>query len=181
MGWCDCSRRCRSMSRRTTSPIWTNSRCREAELSARQGAGELAYRFLVLLVSDLGEVAGDFEQHAMMRRDLPRPFLADAFVKIGDRCAQRAGDLEQPAGRDPVDAALVFVRLLVGHADHLGELLLGQTQHDAAFADPAADVVVYCGGRPPSLRFGHGSHPFNYPSDVLVVACPISSNAINGA
>ena len=88
------------MSRRITSPIWMNSRCREADLSARQGAGELAYRFLVLLVSDFGKVAGDFQQHALMRRDLPRPFLADAFVKIGDRCAQRAGDLEQSSGGD---------------------------------------------------------------------------------
>jgi hypothetical protein len=26
--------------------------------------------------------------------------------------------------------------------DHFGELLLGQTQHDAAFADPPGDMVV---------------------------------------
>jgi hypothetical protein len=34
------------------------------------------------------------------------------------------------------------VRLLVGNADHLGELLLGQAQHDASFADPRADIIV---------------------------------------
>jgi hypothetical protein len=61
--------------------------------------------------------------------------------------------------------------LLVRHADHLGELLLGQAQHDAAFADPASDMIVDRGGRPPSLRFGHGFHPFKYSSDVLIVAC----------
>jgi hypothetical protein len=34
------------------------------------------------------------------------------------------------------------VGLLVGDADHLGELLLGQTQHDPTFADPRAHVMV---------------------------------------
>jgi hypothetical protein len=32
--------------------------------------------------------------------------------------------------------------LLIGYPDHFGELLLGQTQHDAAFADTPADMVV---------------------------------------
>src|SRR5689334_13054461 len=94
---------------------------------------------------------------------LSRAFLTDAFVKIGDRSAQRAGDLEQPSGGHTIDPALVFVRLLIGHADPLGELLLGQAQHDAALADPASDMIIYCGGRPPSFRFGHGFHPFKYP------------------
>jgi len=37
----------------------------------------------MLLVPDLGEVARDLEQHALMRRDLPRAFLPNAFVKVG--------------------------------------------------------------------------------------------------
>ena len=37
-------------------------------LAAGQGARQLADRLLVLLVLDLGEVAGDFEQHALVRR-----------------------------------------------------------------------------------------------------------------
>src|SRR5271166_5950643 len=66
--------------------------------SARERPGELAYRLLVLLVSDLREVAGDLEQHALVRRDLPRTFLSDAFIEVADRRTQSAGDLEQPAG-----------------------------------------------------------------------------------
>src|SRR5438046_937150 len=117
----------------------------------------------MLLVSDFGKVAGDLQQHALMRGDLPRPFLADALVKISNRSAQRARNLEQPSSRDAIDAALVFVSLLIRHADHLGELLLGQAQHDAALADPASDVIVDRGGRPPSLRFGHGFHLLSIP------------------
>jgi hypothetical protein len=36
--------------------------------------------------------------------------------------------------------------LLIGYPDHFGELLLGQAQHNAAFADPPADMVVDRGG-----------------------------------
>jgi len=50
---------------------------------------------LVLLVPNLGEVASDLQQHALVRRNLPRAFLLDALVKVVDRGAQRAGDLEQ--------------------------------------------------------------------------------------
>src|SRR5947209_16528860 len=106
-----------------------------------------------------------------MGRDLLRPFFADAFVEISNRCAQSARNLEQPSGRYAIYAALVFVSLLIRHADHLGELLLGQAQHDAAFADPTSDMIVDRGGRPPSLRFGHGFHLFRYSSDALIVAC----------
>lgn len=96
----------------------------------------------MLLVPDLGKVARDLEQHALMRRDLPWAFLPDAFVKIGYRRAQRASDLEQSSCRDAIDAPLVFVRLLIGDANHLGKLLLGQAQHDAALADPPSDMIV---------------------------------------
>jgi hypothetical protein len=43
----------------------------------------------MLLVPDLGEVAGDLELHTLVERDLPRTFFPDTFVKIGDRCARR--------------------------------------------------------------------------------------------
>src|SRR5205807_9316599 len=103
----------------------------------------------------LGEIARDFEQHALMRRDRPRRFLAEAFVEICDRRIQHAGDLVQTASRDAVDAAFVFVRLLIGHADHFGELLLGQTKHDPTLADARSDVIVYRRRGPPSLRLCH--------------------------
>jgi hypothetical protein len=63
-------------------------------LPARQCPGELAYRLLMLLVPDFGKVAGDLELHTLVQPDLPRTFLPETFVKIGDRRAQRAGDLK---------------------------------------------------------------------------------------
>src|SRR5690606_12643544 len=94
------------------------------------------------LVGDLGEVAREFQAHSFPRADLAPPFAVEPFEEIGDRDAQHPGDLPHPAGRDAVDAALVFVRLLVGDADEVGELLLRQTEHDAALADAGADMAV---------------------------------------
>ena len=67
---------------------------RRTALPARQYPGELAYRLLMLLVPDFGKVAGGLELHTLVQRDLPWTFLSDTFVKIGDRRAQRAGDLK---------------------------------------------------------------------------------------
>lgn len=127
-------------------------------LSARQGAGELTDRFLVFLVADLGEIPGNLEQHPLVRGDLPRPFLADSFVEVADRRAQGPCDLEQPPGRHPVDAALVFMGLLACNADHLGQLLLSQSQHDATSTNPGPDVIVDCRGRTPFLWLRHDFH-----------------------
>jgi len=127
------------------------------------------------LVSDLGEIAGDLEQHALVRSDLPRAFLSDPFVKVAYRRTQCPGDLEQPSCRDPIDPALVFVSLLISNADHFGELLLGQAQHDAALTDPRPDVIVYGGGRPPPLRLSHAPHLYLRAQSALIVA----STAIN--
>jgi hypothetical protein len=47
------------------------------------------------------------------------------------------------------------VRLLVGDADHLGELLLGQPKHDATLADARSDMIVDRRRGPPSSRLCH--------------------------
>ena len=83
----------------------------------------------MLLVPDFGKVAGDLELQTLVERDLPRTFFPDTFIKIGDRRAQRAGDLKQSSGRNAIDAALIFMSLLISYPDHFGELLLGQAQH----------------------------------------------------
>jgi hypothetical protein len=59
-----------------------------------------------------GVDAGDLKLHTLVQRDLPRTFFPDTFINIGDRRAQRAGDLKQSSGRNAIDAALiaVFVR-----------------------------------------------------------------------
>jgi hypothetical protein len=100
----------------------------------------------MLLVPDFRKVARDLEQHPLVGGGLTRPLLSDPFVKVGNRCAQSPGYFEQPSGRHTIDASLVFVGLLIGHADYFGELLLGETQHNATFPDPAADVIVDRGG-----------------------------------
>ena len=48
----------------------------------------------------------------------------------------------QTTGGDAVDALLVLVRLLVGDADQLGHLLLGQAQHDPPLAHPRSDIPI---------------------------------------
>ena len=88
-----------------------------------------------------------------------RRFLAQALVEIRDRRVQHARDLIETTRRDAIDAALVFVRLLVGDTDHLGQLLLGQPQHDAPFADARADMVVDRCRRAASLWLCHFTHP----------------------
>src|SRR6266446_331785 len=113
----------------------------------------------MLLVPDLGKVAGDLKQHTLMGCHLARPLLSKPFVKIAVGRIQHAGDFEQPSSRDKVDPALVFVGLLIGNTDHLGELLLGQAQHDPALANARSDMVIDRRSRPPSLRLSHTSHP----------------------
>src|SRR5260370_30266426 len=94
------------------------------------------------LIRDLREIAGEFEAHALARADRPSVLLLQPVKEITDRHAQNLTDLIEAAGGNPVDAALIFVRLLVGDADQIGELLLGQAQHDAALAHPRPDLTV---------------------------------------
>src|SRR5258706_12229467 len=94
------------------------------------------------LIRDLREVAGEFEAHALARADRPSVLLLQPVKEITDRHAQNLTDLIEAAGGNPVDAALIFVRLLVGDADQVGKLLLGQAQHDAALAHPRPDMTV---------------------------------------
>src|SRR5262245_18840928 len=107
----------------------------------------MAERLLMLPALDRGEVAGELEQHALLGHQLLHPRSGavagvDILEEVADVDAQRAGNLVQAPGRDPVDPGLVFVRLLVRHADQLGHLLLGEAEHDPALADAQADVAV---------------------------------------
>src|SRR4051812_5778177 len=97
---------------------------------ARQSARELAKRLLVALVRDLGEVARQFEAHTLARADGARILPFQPIEEIPDRHTQHLRNLIEPTGRNTVDAAFVFVRLLIGHPDQVGQLLLGQAQHD---------------------------------------------------
>src|SRR5271163_1870322 len=94
------------------------------------------------LVRDLGEITREFEAHALARAGRARRFAIEPLEKIVDRYAEDMGDLEEPAGRDAVDAALVFVRLLIGDADQISKLLLGEAEHDPPLAHSRADMMV---------------------------------------
>jgi hypothetical protein len=48
--------------------------------------------------------------------------------------------------------------LLVRDADHLGQLLLSQSEHNATFTNPGSDVIVDCRGRTPFLWLLHDLH-----------------------
>jgi len=63
-------------------------------LRIRQRPDELAYRLLLLLAPNLSKIASDLEQHPLVRYDLARTFPTKTFVKIGERHAQRAGNLK---------------------------------------------------------------------------------------
>ena len=54
----------------------------------------------MLLIFDLGKVARDLKEHPLARRNLLRPFLANALVKVNDWRAQSASYLEQWQIRD---------------------------------------------------------------------------------
>src|SRR5262249_21899929 len=51
------------------------------------------------------------------------------------------------------------MRLLVGDADHLSELLLRQPEHDPTFADARSDVIVDRRRGPTPLWLCHTTHP----------------------
>ncbi len=74
-----------------------------------------------------------------------------AFEEERHRHVEHLRDLEQPPRGDAVQASLVLVCLLVGYADHAGELLLRQAHHDPALADAGADVAVRRVGALPRL------------------------------
>ena len=72
----------------------------------------------------------------------PRLIGLGTLEEEADLHAQSLRDAAQTTGGDAVDALLVFVRLLVGDADQLGHLLLGQAQHDPPLAHPRPDNSI---------------------------------------
>src|SRR4051812_30154434 len=88
-------------------------------------------------------MAAEFQEQPLLRGGLERiRFRTDAVIKVADLDAECIGKGVEPAAGDPVDALLVLVGLLVGHADQLGQTLLGQAQHDPALAQLGADMAV---------------------------------------
>src|SRR3546814_1952119 len=93
------------------------------------------------IVADAREVACQIEAHALAFVQAA-VFVVEPFIEEADVDAEDPRDLEQAPRRHAVDAALVLVGLLVGHADHLRELLLSEPQHCAALTDALADILL---------------------------------------
>src|SRR5262245_30374629 len=94
------------------------------------------------LVRDLREIAGELQAHPLARTNRTFAFLLEPVKKEVDRYAEHLGHFEQPARRNTIDAALVFVRLLIRDPDQIGELLLRQSEHDAALANARSHILV---------------------------------------
>jgi hypothetical protein len=107
-----------------------------------EGASQLAQCLLVALVRNLRKIARKFETHPFARRDRALIVVRQAVEEVADWHAQHLCDLEQSSGRHAVDRALVFVRLLIGDADQIGELLLSEAEHDPPLADARTDVAI---------------------------------------
>src|SRR3546814_10556738 len=93
------------------------------------------------IVADAREVACQIEAHALAFVQAA-VFVVEPFIEEADVDAEDPRDLEQAPRRHAVDAALVLVGLLVGHADHLRVLLLSEPQHCAALTDALADILL---------------------------------------
>jgi hypothetical protein len=89
--------------------------------------GELTQSFLVPFIRDLGEVTGELEAHPFPGADSTLASVFKHVEKVANRNAEHLGHFKQATGGDTVDAALVFVRLLIGNAYQIGKLLLRQT------------------------------------------------------
>ena len=111
-------------------------------MSAGERSRQRDQCLLMALIGNVGEVASDFQDHALAQGKRAHGFLSNAFVEIADRDAKYACDLEEPPGGYTVNAALVLVRLLISDADEFSKLLLGQPQHDPPFMDTDADMIV---------------------------------------
>ena len=78
----------------------------------------------------------------------------DAY-EVPDRNAKNLGNLIQATGRDPINTPLVFMGLLVGNADQVGNLLLAISNRYPALSDLGTNVPVsICGAV--CLRWGIG-------------------------
>ena len=94
-----------------------------------QDTGEVAQRLAVILASEAAEVARDLELHVMLwQRHHGRAIVLHVVEEIAHLDVQGTGKLIEPPGGNAVDARLVFVRLLIGNLQALGQLLLRQTE-----------------------------------------------------
>ena len=80
----------------TRAPTFGAKRSR---LFVGQRAGQVAQGLLVVFVVYLGEVAGDFQAHALTVMQLVAAVtVAKALKEMTDRNAEHLGDFNQPSG-----------------------------------------------------------------------------------
>jgi hypothetical protein len=96
------------------------------------------------------------------RCDLGRHLVEEEL----DRHVEDLGELIEPARADPVRAALVFLDLLEGQPQGLGQLLLAHPEHGPPQADAGAHMRIdgawthqlHACGAPPSFRSASHRH-----------------------
>jgi hypothetical protein len=93
-------------------------------------------------VTDHREIPRQLQAHTLARGQTLVRTVAQSIIKIGNADAQDARKLVQAACRDAIEAPFVLMRLLIGHAEKLGELLLRQAKHYAALADLASNMLL---------------------------------------
>src|SRR5580693_1071183 len=76
------------------------------------------------------------------RRDRRRANRVHVVEEEGDRNVQHATEIMQPAGADPIGAALVFLDLLKGQSDRLPKLFLAEAEHVSAEPHAGADMDI---------------------------------------
>src|SRR3954447_9197104 len=111
---------------------------------------------LLLRAGEGGEAARQLEQPPLPGARPGGLVLAQALEEVARLDPERLCDGVEPAGRDPVHAPLVLVRLLVGDPDQLGQLLLGHPEREPALAHLGPDMAVrVLGTGPPGPRPRH--------------------------
>lgn len=68
--------------------------------------------------------------------------LRPSFEEEMHRRVEDLGYRLQPAGADAIGALLVFLNLLEGQPERIGEFLLAQAEHHPTHAHAAADILI---------------------------------------
>ena len=104
------------------------------------------------------------EENALLCEVQPGKPMHEAFKRYWLPCGL-SSDVAEPdsdpttstfsfaPGRDAIDTTFVFVLLLIRHADDVGQLMLAEAEHHAAFTDARTDMAIDILG-----PFGHPRH-----------------------
>jgi len=120
-----------------SSPVGSTRR----PANPRKCADELTDRSLSPFAPYPTETRHEIDQHALARKQLGLDHL-EAFEEVLNRRTRPLRELIELTRRYAVDAALIFINLLVCLADQFAELPHGKTERHPTFADFHADKPI---------------------------------------